>query len=186
MENQLTFNLDEEAANIGNWMWLSCTAFFAQFYRCYSPIAFGKKWDPEGEFVRRYCPELKKYNKKFIYEPWRAPIQDQKAWGCRVTGDGKGTEENGMSTYPKPMFDFDTQRKVCIDAMKHAYEVGLHGNDAEVLDGSWRERFEFDDQVVSVMDTTTGLVRQPEEGPPSKRRKVAEHEEENERHDDVE
>jgi deoxyribodipyrimidine photolyase len=37
--------IDHEAAcNIGNWQWLSCTAFFAQFYRCYSPIAFPQKW----------------------------------------------------------------------------------------------------------------------------------------------
>jgi len=36
--------VDHEAAcNIGNWQWLSCTAFFSQFYRCYSPIAFPKK-----------------------------------------------------------------------------------------------------------------------------------------------
>jgi cryptochrome len=35
----------ETACNAGNWQWLSCTAFFAQFFRCYSPIAFPKKWD---------------------------------------------------------------------------------------------------------------------------------------------
>ncbi|KAH7136073.1 FAD binding domain of DNA photolyase-domain-containing protein [Dendryphion nanum] len=58
----------ETACNAGNWQWLSCTAFFAQFYRVYSPVAFGKKWDPEGEFVRRYVPELAGYDKntKFI------------------------------------------------------------------------------------------------------------------------
>ncbi|EED13778.1 DNA photolyase, putative [Talaromyces stipitatus ATCC 10500] len=71
----------EEASNVGNWMWLSCTAFFSQYYRCYSPIAFGRRWDPNGDFVRRYCPELKDYDKKYIYEPWRAPIKDQKNMG---------------------------------------------------------------------------------------------------------
>lgn len=49
----------ETACNAGNWQWLSCTAFYAQFYRCYSPVAFGRKWDPEGKFVRRWVPELK-------------------------------------------------------------------------------------------------------------------------------
>jgi cryptochrome len=29
-----------------NWQWLSCTAHFYQYFRCYSPIAFGKKTDP--------------------------------------------------------------------------------------------------------------------------------------------
>ncbi|KAL8933139.1 MAG: hypothetical protein Q9211_005939, partial [Gyalolechia sp. 1 TL-2023] len=43
----------ETSCNSGNWQWLSCTAFFAQFYRCYSPIAFPKKWDEDGVFVKR-------------------------------------------------------------------------------------------------------------------------------------
>lgn len=124
-------------------MWLSCTAFFAQFYRCYSPIAFGKKWDPQGELVRRYCPELAHFDKKYIYEPWKAPISDQKKWKCRVTGDGdpSSTKDEGQ-TYPKPMFDFDERRQICLDGMKNAYDVGLHGNDEQVLNGTWKELFE--------------------------------------------
>ncbi|KAJ5267192.1 DNA photolyase [Penicillium angulare] len=135
----------ETACNIGNWMWLSCTAFFAQYYRCYSPIAFGRKWDPEGTFIRRYVPELADFDKKYIYEPWKAPIADQKKWGCRVTGDGSGSSEEGK-TYPKPMFDFDKRRQICLDSMKNAYDVGLHGADKEVMDGSWVEKFHGDEK----------------------------------------
>lgn len=133
--------LDHEAAcNIGNWQWLSCTAFFAQFYRCYSPVAFPQKWDKEGAFVRRYVPELAGYDKKYVYEPWKAPIQDQKMWGCRVVEvEGVQAEEG---TYPKPMLDFGKRREVCLQAMKNAYHVGLYGNDPKVLDGTWRELFE--------------------------------------------
>ncbi|KAJ5089824.1 hypothetical protein N7532_008508 [Penicillium argentinense] len=131
----------ETACNIGNWMWLSCTAFFAQFYRCYSPISFGKKWDPEGAFIRRYCPELAKFDKKYIYEPWRAPIADQRKWGCRVTGDGSSSTNEDGTIYPKPMFDFDERRTICLDSMKNAYHVGLHGNDRQVKDGSWKKSF---------------------------------------------
>lgn len=123
-------------------MWLSCTAFYNQYYRCYSPISFGKKWDPEGLFVRRYCPELAKFDKKYIYEPWKAPIADQKKWGCRVTGDGSGFSEDAGRTYPKPMFDFDERRSICLASVKAAYEVGLHGDDKKVLDGSWKMLFE--------------------------------------------
>lgn len=123
-------------------MWLSCTAFFAQFYRCYSPVSFGKKWDPEGQLIRHYVPELSKFDKKFIYEPWKAPIADQKKWGCRVTGDGSQSKSDGITAYPKPMFDFDERRQICLDSMKHAYDVGLHGDDARVKDGSWTEDFE--------------------------------------------
>ena len=36
--------------NAGNWMWLSASAFFHQYYRVYSPVAFGKKTDPLGKW----------------------------------------------------------------------------------------------------------------------------------------
>jgi cryptochrome len=63
--------------------------------------------------VRKYCPELSKFNKKYISEPWKAPTPDQKKGGCRVTGDGSKSEdtENGeRQVYTKPMFDFDERR----------------------------------------------------------------------------
>ncbi|KAE8870664.1 hypothetical protein P3342_003804 [Pyrenophora teres f. teres] len=135
--------IDHEAAcNIGNWQWLSCTAFFAQFYRCYSPIAFPQKWDKEGEFVRKYVPELARFDKKYIYEPHKAPIVDQKKWGCLIKGDGLAAAEGSMKTYPKPMFDFAQRRDICLAGMKNAYHVNLYGNSPQVLDGSWREMFE--------------------------------------------
>jgi cryptochrome len=130
----------ETACNAGNWQWLSCTAFFSQFFRCYSPIAFPQKWDKEGEFVRRYVPELAKLNKKYIYEPWKAPLADQKTAGVRVIGDGK----EGEGTYPKPMFDFSARRTICLDGMKKAYKVGFYGNDPKVIDGTWRKLFDDD------------------------------------------
>lgn len=129
----------EPACNAGNWQWLSCTAFFAQYYRCYSPVSFGQKWDKDGDLIRKYVPELKDLDSKYIYEPWKAPVQDQKRAGVRITGNGLTNQEKG--TYPKPMFDFNERRQVCISAMKTAYGVGLHGNDKKVLDGSWRESF---------------------------------------------
>ncbi|KAK2592170.1 hypothetical protein QQS21_010130 [Conoideocrella luteorostrata] len=135
------FLLDHEpACNAGNWQWLSCTAFFSQYFRCYSPITFGQKWDKNGALIRKWVPELKDLDAKYIYEPWRAPIQDQKKAGVRVTGDGL-SNAIGKGTYPKPMFDFGERRNVCIAAMKKAYEVGLYGDDETVLNGGWRELF---------------------------------------------
>jgi cryptochrome len=137
--------IDHEAAcNIGNWQWLACAAFFSQFYRCYSPIAFPQKWDKDGMFVRKYVPELEKFDRKYIYEPWKAPIADQKKWGCLVKGDGTAKEEVGINVYPKPMFDFPTQREICIKGMKNAYHIGLYGDNPKVLDGTWRELFPDD------------------------------------------
>ncbi|KAI9753682.1 MAG: hypothetical protein M4579_005034 [Chaenotheca gracillima] len=133
----------EPACNVGNWQWLSCTAFYAQFYRCYSPIAFPQKWDKEGVFIRHYVPELKDYPVKYIYEPWKCPIVDQKKAGCVVQGDGStDTKSDKPQSYPKPMFDFGERRKICIDGMKNAYHVNLYGNSPKVLDGTWKSLFD--------------------------------------------
>ena len=40
------------ALNAGNWLWLSASAFFHQYFRVYSPIAFGKKTDKHGEYIK--------------------------------------------------------------------------------------------------------------------------------------
>ncbi|CAL8576253.1 hypothetical protein XPA_002143 [Xanthoria parietina] len=159
----------ETACNAGNWQWLSCVAFYAQFYRCYSPVAFPKKTDPEGMFVKRFVPELAAFPKKYVYEPWRAPVADQKRWGCLIRGEGQGEgggdedgegggdgeegaegeggagkHESGIQTYPKPMFDFNERRGICIQGMKTAYHIGLYGDDHRVKDGSWRQLFTDD------------------------------------------
>lgn len=146
----------EPACNAGNWQWLSCTAFFSQYYRCYSPVSFGQKWDKRGDFIRRWVPELKNLDAKYIYEPWKAPLQDQHKAGVRITGDGLTDAESG--SYPKPMFDFNKRRSKCISAMKTAYDVGLRGDAQEVLDGSWRDLFPSDN------DAEVRGVRESDEG----------------------
>ena len=52
---------DDWSINNANWMWLSASAFFYQYHRVYSPVTFGKKYDPNGDFVRKFVPELKVY-----------------------------------------------------------------------------------------------------------------------------
>eukprot|EP00026_Physarum_polycephalum_P004595 Phypoly_transcript_04617.p1 GENE.Phypoly_transcript_04617~~Phypoly_transcript_04617.p1 ORF type:complete len:675 (+),score=122.80 Phypoly_transcript_04617:83-2107(+) len=148
----------EVSCNVGNWQWLSCSAFFTQFLRVYSPVAFGKKWDPDGTFVRKYVPELKNFDKKYIYEPHLAPVADQRKWKCVIedlpldilppspNAGEKFTpsppqkpvfsDKDGMKRYPAPMFDFGERRAICLDKMKDAYHVGLFGNDPKVLDGT--------------------------------------------------
>lgn len=52
--------IDGDASiNSGNWMWLSASSFFYQYFRVYSPVTYGKKYDPEGRFVRHFLPVLK-------------------------------------------------------------------------------------------------------------------------------
>ena len=151
----------EVACNAGNWQWLSCTAFYSTFFRMYSPIAFPQKTDKRGEFVREYVPELRDYPQKYIYEPWKAPISDQKKAGCLVKGgDWRMTEEDGergWKVYPKPMFDFNERRRACLDGMKTAYDRKLYGNDERVLDGSWRKL--FDEGGAGMMEELVGTEK---------------------------
>lgn len=137
----------EPACNAGNWQWLSCTAFFSQYFRCYSPVSFPTKWDPRGEFVGKWCPELKGLvGGKYVYEPWKAPAAELKRAGVRLVEGPAVGEEATMEegTYPKPMFDFAERRTACLAAMKKAYDVGLRGDDPKVLDGTAAQLFQDD------------------------------------------
>jgi len=95
-----------------NWQWLSCTAHFYQYFRCYSPVAFGKKTDPNGDYIRKWLPQFKDMPKKFIYEPWDAPIEVQKRCGV-IVGEN----------YPHPIVDHRTISKSNMGRMKEAYDA---------------------------------------------------------------
>ena len=70
--------------NAANWMWLSASAFFHQYFRVYSPVAFGKKTDPRGLYIKKYLPVLAQIPEEYIYEPWDAPLSVQKRAGCII------------------------------------------------------------------------------------------------------
>ncbi|XP_049950819.1 cryptochrome-1 [Schistocerca serialis cubense] len=99
------------ALNAGNWMWLSASAFFHQFFRVYSPVAFGKKTDKLGEYIKKYVPVLRKYPPEYIYEPWKAPLSVQKQAGCVVGED-----------YPKRIVIHEDVYKINISKMSEAYK----------------------------------------------------------------
>lgn len=100
------------------------------------------RWDKDGDYIRRYVPELKNFPAKYIYEPHKAPIADQKAAGVLIKGDGSESERDGLPVYPKPMFDFAERRDICLQGMKTAYELHLYGNDSRVMDGTWKKLFD--------------------------------------------
>jgi cryptochrome len=104
------------ALNAGNWMWLSASAFFHQYYRVYSPIAFGKKTDPEGKFIKKYVPELKNYPSFLIFEPWKATAEQQKKFNCIIGKD-----------YPMRIVDHDVVMKENLQKMKAAYAAKNSG-----------------------------------------------------------
>ncbi|GFT22944.1 cryptochrome-1 [Nephila pilipes] len=98
--------------NAGNWMWLSCSAFFHQYYRVYSPIAFGKKTDKNGDYIRKYIPVLKRFPPEYIYEPWKAPKKLQEQLGCVIGKD-----------YPSPIVDHDKARTENLRRMDAVYKA---------------------------------------------------------------
>ena len=99
--------------NSCNWMWLSSSSFFLPIY---SPVAFGKKTDPSGDYIRKYLPRLARYPDKYVYEPWTAPREVQEEAGCIIGED-----------YPYPIVD---------------HEKASKENIARMNIGAWLENFQ--------------------------------------------
>ena len=59
--------------NAGNWQWVAGSgADAAPYFRIFNPMLQGEKFDPKGDYVRRWCPELKNLPDKFIHAPFAA------------------------------------------------------------------------------------------------------------------
>ncbi len=62
------------AANCASWQWVAGSgADAAPFFRIFNPILQGEKFDKDGNYVRKYCPELSKLPNKYLHQPWEAP-----------------------------------------------------------------------------------------------------------------
>jgi deoxyribodipyrimidine photo-lyase len=59
------------ANNAGNWQWIAGTGTDTRPNRVFNPVAQGRRFDPEGDFVRRYVPELADVAGATVHEPWR-------------------------------------------------------------------------------------------------------------------
>lgn len=62
------------ANNVGNWQWVGGTGVDTRPNRAFNPIAQAKRRDPDGDYVRRYVPELAELPGAAVHEPWRAPL----------------------------------------------------------------------------------------------------------------
>ncbi len=65
-------------ADIGNnaasWQWVAgCGADAAPYFRIFNPVLQGEKFDPRGDYVRKWVPELAQMPDEFIHKPWQAP-----------------------------------------------------------------------------------------------------------------
>lgn len=62
------------ASNQLNWQWVAGSGTdAAPYFRVFNPVTQGTKFDPDGDYVRRYVPELRSVAGKRVHEPWRLP-----------------------------------------------------------------------------------------------------------------
>lgn len=85
----------DDANNNAGWQWAAGSGSDAQpYFRIFNPVSQGKKFDPDGAYVRRWVPELAALPPKHIHEPWLAPQSVLTAAGVRLG-----------ETYPRPIID---------------------------------------------------------------------------------
>lgn len=103
--------LDADMANnILGWQWTAGSGpDAAPYFRIFNPILQGKRFDPHGEFVKKYIPELKDLPEKWIHTPWEAPDDVLLDAGVKL---GK--------TYPHPIVDHSQARE---EAMKRYNKI---------------------------------------------------------------
>lgn len=89
------------ANNTLGWQWASgCGPDAAPFFRVFNPTLQGEKFDPDGEYVRRWVPELAQAPARWIHKPWEMP--------------------DPPKAYPKPIVDHAAARLRALAAFKEA------------------------------------------------------------------
>jgi deoxyribodipyrimidine photo-lyase len=96
--------------NVGNWQWVAGTGLDAAPYnRIFNPVLQGERFDPLGDYVRRWVPELGGLAGAAVHAPWRAGPLELAAAGV-VLGD----------TYPAPIVDLGESRARALAAYDEA------------------------------------------------------------------
>lgn len=89
------------AANNGGWQWAASTGCDAQpYFRIFNPITQSEKFDPKGNFIRKYVPELSDLDNKHIHAPWLS---------------GKVL----LDRYPEPIVTHALQRQLTLELYSH-------------------------------------------------------------------
>jgi deoxyribodipyrimidine photo-lyase len=64
------------ASNSASWQWVAGSgADAAPYFRIFNPVTQGNRFDPDGDYIRKYVPELDNLPNKFISSPWEAPME---------------------------------------------------------------------------------------------------------------
>jgi deoxyribodipyrimidine photo-lyase len=96
----------DEASNNGNWQWIASVGVdpAPAFQRIFNPARQLQRFDPDGEYVRRYVPELRDVPAEYLGEPWTMPDDVQERSGCQIGID-----------YPEPIVDHAQARREALD-----------------------------------------------------------------------
>tara|TARA_A100001037_G_scaffold305434_1_gene345623 strand:- start:10006 stop:11421 length:1416 start_codon:yes stop_codon:yes gene_type:complete len=94
------------ANNSAGWQWVAgCGSDAAPYFRVFNPVLQGKKFDPNGEYIRRYIPELREVPSEYIFTPWEAPNSVLGHSGVVLGKD-----------YPFPIVDLKESRVQALEA----------------------------------------------------------------------
>ena len=96
------------ANNSASWQWVAgCGTDAAPYFRIFNPVLQGRKFDPMGDYVRRWVPELERLPAKTIQEPWKADRDAQKAANVIIGED-----------YPEPIVNHGDARDLALAAYR--------------------------------------------------------------------
>lgn len=96
----------DRASNAAGWQWVAGSgADAAPYFRIFNPISQGAKFDPNGDYVRKWVPEIARLPNKFLFSPWQAPGLTLREAGIKLG-----------ETYPNPIVDHPTARQRALDA----------------------------------------------------------------------
>jgi deoxyribodipyrimidine photo-lyase len=104
------------AQNNAGWQWSAGCGCDAQpYFRIFNPVTQGEKFDPEGNFVRRWVPELEKMPARYIHNPSEAPDAVLRAAGVGLD-----------QSYPRPVVDhrFARERFLAVAAQHLKRDTG--------------------------------------------------------------
>jgi deoxyribodipyrimidine photo-lyase len=103
----------DPASNASGWQWVSGSGADASpYFRIFNPMLQAEKFDPNGDYVRKYVPELAKLPAAAIHKPWEATDMQLIAASVRIG-----------STYPAPIIDHAKGRQRALDAYKTLKET---------------------------------------------------------------
>lgn len=98
----------DPANNPASWQWVAGSgADAAPYFRIFNPMTQGEKFDPHGDYVRRWVPELKDMPDKWVHRPWSADAATLDKAGLKLG-----------STYPEPIVDLKASRARALDTLK--------------------------------------------------------------------